>query len=441
LASKQRREPPESRGWLLAILFNTLLILIPVMAARTIVGAYSGGALAETPSLDAIAQTRLRMDEAFEELAPRAAARRQPDWESRVFEALEAHDYSVMRGYLLAAPQLLGRDLGRQITVRAEAEQHGSADQKIVRAALAKLPMELTARVEAAARIAASTDPAFDVEAGENVDALTVAATEAGDPDADALRPQEEIEEVAVVTASLREGEVRFRLLGSYSDLTVMTQRWLEGDRRDALIIKLTGIGLRHDYASDGRSDAVARPISVIKSAARSQRLHPNMQSYLSARADEALPDSLLAPALAEAFRELATRDARSELVREAFDLAANEEALGLLERDLQQLDRIALLTSPKAAIMALEIAESGADLRLIRLMAEAGGDRASALLQMRGREALQVAEPGIRWTRNMVIQIMLMTAAGLILFWIMLSTVRLYVRLPQPKAEPQGTS
>ncbi len=439
MASKQRREASANRGWLLAILFNTLLILIPVMAARTIAGAYSGGAIAETPSLDAIAQTRIRMDEAFEDIAPRSAARRLPDWQNRVMDALEAHDYSTMRGYLLAAPQLLGRELGRQIIVRAEAEQHGSADQKIIRAALSKLPMELTARVEASGRLAA----AADFSNGETeADALPLVSVEesAPAPETDEAAG-ESTEEVAVVTATLREGEVRFRLLGSYADLTVMSQRWLEGDRRDSLIVKLTGIGLRHDHSSDGRSDALARPISVIKSAVRSQRLNPSMQAYLSERGDAAVPDSLLAPALSDAFRDIATRDARSERVREAFDLATHDAALMRLERDLQQIDRIALLTSPKAAIGMLEVAEDGADLRLIRLLAEAGGDRAAALVQLRGRDALQVAEPGIRWTRNMIIQIMLLTAAGMILFWIMLSTVRLYIRLPQPKAEPQGTN
>ena len=64
---------------------------------------------------------------------------------------------------------------------------------------------------------------------------------------------------------------------------------------------------------------------------------------------------------------------------------------------------------------------------------------QAVALVKERGTEALRVADAGVHWDNSMVLEIMSLTAAGLLLFWVAFSTVRIYFRKPEPKAEPQG--
>ena len=72
-------------------------------------------------------------------------------------------------------------------------------------------------------------------------------------------------------------------------------------------------------------------------------------------------------------------------------------------------------------------------------MLAEAGGTQAVALVKERGNEALRVADAGVRWDNTMVLEIMSLTAAGLLLFWVALSTFRIYFRRPPPKGLPQG--
>ena len=72
-----------------------------------------------------------------------------------------------------------------------------------------------------------------------------------------------------------------------------------------------------------------------------------------------------------------------------------------------------------------VEQVKDSADLRRVRLIAEAGGDRSVALVKQMGPHALRIADTGVRWTRELVLQFMGLTAAGLVMFWVTLSTFR----------------
>ena len=76
---------------------------------------------------------------------------------------------------------------------------------------------------------------------------------------------------------------------------------------------------------------------------------------------------------------------------------------------------------------------------RLARwLIAEAGGDRSVALVKQMGPHALRIADTGVRWTRELVLQFMGLTAAGLIMFWVTLSTFRRNLHRPPRLEAPQ---
>ncbi|MGE6697589.1 hypothetical protein ACQKH5_07860 [Hyphomonas sp. NPDC076900] len=425
-------------------MFNSLLILLPVIGARAISNAYDQDLTSREGAAEALQHANVRLLEELTTFGPRDEDSKLPYWQDRIVAEMDARNMSAVRGYLLAAPQMLGRDLGEQIRVRAEAEVTGTPDERLIRAALQKLPENVAMRIMETERYnppapqapAALPGEAGPAETPEPPSELAEAAAPAEEPEA----PEPAAGAPIVLQANVRnEDERRFQILGSYADLAVMSQRWIEGDRSDELVLKLTGLGLVQQDYSDGLSDATALSVSILKSARRSQRLTPSFSDYLAEQVDAALPDAALEPALQEAFRDLATTEVRAERVRAAYGGSINQAGLGPLEVDLDQIQRLAAQTSPGGALTVLAVIEDGTDLQRARLLAEAGGERLIVLVRERGREALKIADAGISWNRNTVLEIMSLTAAGMLLFWVMLSTVRLYIKLPKPRAEPQG--
>lgn len=410
---------------MLAVMFNSLLILLPVIASNTVRKAYDGVGVAETPTVDAIYQTSNRMSEAFKELSPKENDRKLPFWQDKVQRALEDRDPDALRGYLLAAPWMLGNELGKQVSARAEAESRGTPEERMIRAALQKMP-------ESVARAA-------ELEMGlpQTLTAPPTAVVETAAPRAVAA-PGEEVGEV-LQAGGRAQLDWRFELLGSYADLAGMSQRWVGGDSSEDIVFKLTGIGRVQQGISDGLSEGNIRAVSIVKSASRSKRLTIPFTDYLDARTNAAAPQEVLTPALENALSGLATTDVRGQRVHAAFEQAIDPAGLAKLESDLEQIDKIAALTSPSATLTLLSVVEDGTDLRRARLLAEAGGAQAIALVREQGNAALRVADAGVRWDGTMFLEIMSLTAAGMLLFWVALSTVRIYFPRRQAKAELIG--
>ncbi|WP_430402184.1 hypothetical protein [Hyphomonas sp.] len=392
-----------------AVIFNSLLILMPVIGAQILGGAFSGATFSDAPSVEAIDQTRHNMDEAFTAMAPRNAADKYKFWHDIVSRELTARDVTAARGFLMTAPQMLSRDEVKELMVAANAEVTGTEDERIAMAALRKLPVDVSQRFAAALGSARNQNTLAEPPEENGEDVPSEAATEE-DPAA---------EEEAPVT------EARFALLGTHADLANHSERWLEGDRVDKLVLKITGIGLAQAGQPDAEIETNIRALSILKSARRSRRITPEFTEYLTDRLDDALPDAALKPALEEAFAELATTKVRVERVRAAYKSAIDPHGLARLETDLAQIDRIGSLTNPSAAVTLVEQVKDSADLRRVRLIAEAGGDRSVALVKQMGPHALRIADTGVRWTRELVLQFMGLTAAGLVMFWVTLSTFR----------------
>lgn len=423
---------------MLAVMFNSLLILLPVIGARAVANSYDQDLVSREGAADVLDKAKSRLEEELATIGPRDDERKLAYWQDRIVTELDARNMSAVRGYLLAAPQMLGRDIGEQVRVRAAAEIEGTEDERIVRAAMQKLPEPITSRIEATERFNPPSSPLQTTEA-EHAPAEPP-EDEAAPPEETGLAAAPEVTGPVVLQANVRaDDERRFQILGSYADLANMSHRWLDGDRSDGLVVKLTGIGLVQQDISDGLSDATALSVSILKSARRSQRLTPRFAAYLDERVDAALPDTALEPALQDAFSTLATSEVRAERVREAFTASIDSAGLAILEADLEQIQRLATQTSPGGALTILAIIEDGTDLRRARMLAEASGERLIVLVRERGPDALKIADAGVIWSYNTVLEIMSLTAAGMLLFWVMLSTVRLYIRLPKPKAEPQG--
>jgi len=409
---------------MLAVVFNSLLILLPVIGANTVRKAYQGAGVAESTSIDAIRQTSGRLDREFRELAPKEENRKLAFWQGKVQGALEAKDTDALRGYLLAAPAMLGNELGKQVRARAEAETRGSADERTIRAALQRLPEPIARSIEQELGLPQSR---------ENMKAPDASA----DPDAPDM-PDPDRGEV-LEAGGRAQPDWRFQLLGSYSDLATLSERWINGDLADGIVFRLTGIVRVQKGLGDGLSDANIRAVSIVKSASRSRRLTPAFTDYLDSLTSDAVPYDALAPALADALDGPNTSEVRGLRVQRAFEQSIDPAGLARLEGELEHIDRLASLTSPTAALTLLSAVEDATDLRRARMLAEAGGMQAVALVEERGNEGLRVADAGVSWNASMVLEVMSLTAAGMLLFWIALSTVTIYLPIRPGKAEPQG--
>tara|TARA_R110000787_G_scaffold62117_4_gene140614 strand:- start:748 stop:1974 length:1227 start_codon:yes stop_codon:yes gene_type:complete len=406
-----------------AVIFNSLLILIPVIGAQILGGAFSGATFSDAPSVEAIDQTRHNMDEAFTAMSPRNASDKYKFWHDIVSRELTARDVTAARGFLMTAPQMLSRDEVKELMVAADSEVTGTEDERIAMAALRKLPVEVSQRFAAAMGSARNMNTQVEPNEDDGEGTPSEAAAE-GDQ-------AEEGDDTPVA-------EARFALLGTHADLANHSERWLAGDRVDKLVLKITGIGLAQAAQPDADVEANVRALSILKSARRSRRITPEFTEYLTDRLNDALPDDVLQPALKDAFAELATTKVRVDRVRTAYEGAIDPKGLARLETDLAQIDRIGSLTSPSAAVTLIEQVKDSADLRRVRLIAEAGGERSVALVKQMGPNALRIADTGVRWTRELVLQFMGLTAAGLIMFWVTLSTFRRNIRRRPRMEAPQ---
>jgi hypothetical protein len=408
--ARRRKRSIRSSGWMQAVMFNSLLILIPVIGAQVVGGAFSGATFSEAPSVEAIDQTRHNMDDAFTAMAPRNSTDKYKFWHDIVSRELTARDVTAARGFLMAAPQMLDREDVKELMAAANSEITGTEDERIALAALRKLPVAVSERfanaMGSARNLNTQIDPAEENAAG--------AEPETAEPADEAVSP--------IVAA-------RFALLGTHADLANHSERWMKGDRVDELVLKITGIGLAQADQPDALAESNIRALSILKSARRSRRITPEFNDYLTDRLNAALPDSVLKPALEEAFADLAITKVRVQRVRAAYATALNPKGLARLETDLAQIDRIGTLTDPSAAVTLIEQVKDSADLRRVRLIAEAGGDRSVALFKQMGPGAMRVADTGVRWTRELVLQFMGLTAAGLVMFWVTWSTLRRSLR------------
>ena len=284
--ARRRKSTEKTSGWMQAVVFNSMLILLPVIGAQVLGAAFSGSAFSDSPGIEAIDQTRKNMDEAFASFAPRNPSDRYEFWYDVVDRELSQRDVAAAHGFLLAAPQMLDRKDVKELMVAADAERLDRADDRLTAAALRKLPTAISLKYEEAQ----VSERVVDVQSGLD--------RPAGARDRRRRRrrrppgPSPEVE----VSSERAATESRFRLLGTFRDLAENSERWVRGDRIDEVALKITAIGLLEAETADGLSDANIRAASILKSALRSRRLTEDFQDYLSARVNAALPDSDPAP-------------------------------------------------------------------------------------------------------------------------------------------------
>jgi hypothetical protein len=423
MASRWReREVKRPSSWRQALLFNSILILLPLLAFQIIKGAYTSDVATNPMSIEALTETRSQIDQKLTDLSgPRGNER--AFWAGKIEERLQERDFSAARGYLLAAPMMLDRQDTAAVLAAADAEQTGTKDQRLARAALLFLPDETRASYQRA--IAPPSLPEPEVEPESSTDEPPQPQPEpTTEP---AVSPSlAAIEEIST-NSSARDpfsSDRAFFLLGDPADLTRRSQRWLAGEAVDSLQLRIRALGLMMQRAETTEAKAFVKASSVLRAAHRSGRLSERFARYIESRIDDALPEDILRAELALAFEPVMTTEQRSEMIFAAYSNALQGEALSRLSRDMTIIARLADLTSSTGAMTLVEQASTPEDMRRAQLVAEAGGDRSVTLAREIGPEVLDLAQIGVKWSMNLVLQVMALMALGMALIWTTLSAL-----------------
>lgn len=430
---RKRREKDRNGTWRQALLFNSLLLLLVVLGTRVINNAYTAESVGDVPDVQARNETRREIDTAFQTIVPKGNVARA-FWADQIARELEARDFSAARGYLLAAPVMLERDDSRAILAAADAEESGSQDQRLTKAALLFLPNEVRASYQRAIE-----PPRIDVVAAEDV---TLPATEEGETEeavAEVASPSEESpdDEATAATseeaseASEPEPEVQvdtlrstsFSMVGDRMDLVRRSQRWVNGDQVDTLLLRLIAISLLK-AEEPTQAEMYAKATSVIRAASRARRLTSQYSNYLDARVERAMPESQTLQAVSGALSAVAPMSQLEGQVLDAYATSINPDGLQRLERDLRAIARLSDLTSPTGAVTLLETADSPEDVRKLQLVAEAGGDRAVALTKQIGPRIIGLAQIGVKWSLELILQLMALAGIAVALAWTAVSAV-----------------
>lgn len=405
-----RQESRRSAAWLLSLIFNGLLFLLPIIAARVVIIAFSGEGIGQSPTPEALTETRRNIESAFENLGP-GGAEADAYWANLIDRELQQKDLSAAHGFLLAAPQILGRDDVSTLRAMANAEVSGTEDERLARAALRLLPNTVSDKYTAAFR-----PPSVDMPDPPEPDLLE--GEESTEPISDpnpaatpAVRPVQPVRQRS------------FSVLGDLEDLASNSQRWVNGDQSDSFVLRLTGLAAINPDTPP--SVNLPEAASILKGAHRAGRITPEYLATLNARLDDVMPEQGIRPRLEEVLAEVAPMNVLAERVQAAYAETFDDTRMSRFTVEIELINRIAEATSPAGAITLLEYVKSIEDMRRARLIAEAGGDRAIALVKLKGEDALELAKSGVPLTGALILQIMLLVAIAIALFLAFLAVVQ----------------
>ena len=418
----RQREVQRPSTWRQSLLFNSLILLIPIFAARVIVAAYTSDIATDPLSLEARTETRSEIESEFRSItAPNGQERLA--WAQRVEQTLEERDFSAARGYLLAAPLMLNRQDSAAVLAAADAESSGTRDQRLARAALLFLPEDLRADYQRSIAPPPAIPAAAETTEDDPDDSVADGAEETGTETTAPPRLTMDTMQLSPVDEPFA-AQGSFFLLGDPADLTRRSQRWLAGEQVDSLQLRLRALGLLTQNDPSPEAQAVFEAASILRGAHRAGRLSDRFTGYLRSRIEDALPEEILSAELMVAFEPVMTTEARTNQVLEAYETALQPMARERLARDMKIIARIAELTSSSGAITLVEQATTPEDMRRALLLSEAGGHRSVALARELGPDVLSLAQIGVKWTQMLVFQVMGLMALGMALIWTTLSAL-----------------
>lgn len=378
------------------------------MAAHLISQAYGDKRPAFQTTPEAIAATRLAMDERFQQISTKDEAAPRQVWSEMVRKALEEHEMPRVRGLLLGAPAMLDGKDGEALRARV-AVSEDAGDDAMLEAALAYLPPDVQDEYE---RRTQSIVSMFSASAPASA---LPNATPAVATSAPAATP-------VVIEDAADEGEeprVATNRLGDLRQHTMTAVGWANDDNTDVPAFLLSGIGLI-------LADPEAREgASVAMSTLRMRTSAPvPFKDYLTRRIEDVVPVAEMKRLLgAELHNELRYTPQAEAVVQRVFKTAIDREKLEPLLAEFRILREIAHDTSVESAIAIVSRVNDGVDLRAAGLVAAAGGDRAVALEHFDGDNLLDTARTVVPWTNALKLQVAGVAACLLLLAFVALTT------------------
>ncbi len=387
--------------WLASALFNIFIFVIPFIAANLLISGYGGVPHNEPATAEILSQTRGEIDRAFENLQEKGPEAREK-WAALIAAELDDRNMSAARGFLLAAPQMLSLGDKRAILEAAAAEPLGSEDERLLRAALLFVPSDIRVNYET------SLQP-------RGTELITLQEEEP----ATAVELADASSTLLSSSLTSMTHTPTFSVLGTVEDLVSRSRDWMRGNRQRTFEMRLTGIAMATPPSATGlSSESLIQAASVLKTAWRSNRLHPQYARLLSQRMAAALPEEALTQNLEIALSDVAVLDIRAKRVQDAFAQSIDTHATARLGPEFLQISQIVDSTSPRGALSLLEHVESPTDISRARLIAQAGGDRAVALSSQIGPAALHITSSGgLNWDRQTILWAMMLASALIVLF------------------------
>jgi hypothetical protein len=215
----------------------------------------------------------------------------------------------------------------------------------------------------------------------------------------------------------------RFSLVGDRTDLVRRSQRWINNETIDTTQLRLGAIGLVEMQRPDPDLD-IPVAISVLRAAARSNRLNAAYGDYLENRVNLAMPGPITRGNVRTAASGLNQVDKRQGEVLAAYERSIDEEGLARLERDLGAVANIARHTSPSGAVTLVELARTPEDMKKLELVSQSGNDRAVALAKQMGYPVTGLAQIGVKWSVGLTMQILALIALFIALGWTTVSAL-----------------
>jgi hypothetical protein len=340
-----------------ALVFNLCLLLLPFAGAAAffVISRDQLYAFELAPSGQRVVRARI------EELAAQAIQLdfdRRQQWDDLVAMQLMSGDISAARGFLLSARTMLPPQEANQLDRRLRAD---ASDADIELAALGLLTPGTRGRYEGLAPL---------------------------------------LSRRSASGAGVRAEPAHFTLLGDQRDFEIMGRAVLQDSDSDPVQFTLTGLGLG---LGGEISPRMAKGASAILAAARRQDYPIEFGAEMSALVGAALP--------LERFRSAALEIADGgdtgayPNAAAAFRASLDARRLDALKAALDQVGAMAEATSPAGAALLLSHARNLRDIQRLRLIAQAGGDRAIAAARGAPHDgALPRAARGeLRFTRDLL--------------------------------------
>lgn len=335
---------------LTGLVFNAALFTLPFMSAALFQTVTAGNLIDYTPT----AATRRDTQRALRQEAARfvrPGEDRRLTWNNLIARELGEGDIAAARGFALTAPAILR---GADAAKIQRMVPRGGGDRDYLTATLPLI------------------EPSYARQRFRSV----IGSGEAGS----------------------------FDVLGDGREIADTALRWRAGESVDYVLFALGGATLG---APEAGPDDARLGASVLKVAKNGAHMSPEFAAALDAEVMAAVPPDRLRAELDAIFQN---RDAivdEGAAAALAFTRARVPEAWSRLSDDLVLIGATARATSPAGAAQLVAHARDNRDLLRIRLLADAGGERAVAIgKRTPERLILKAAHGAIRWTDPLVTDI-----------------------------------